>query len=123
MEQLSMFGDDFKKEEENKTFIKKKERKESKLKFWKEVMGWYPKEGLKARIDTPIGFCKSVKRDAYCYHMRVDILSIADDIAEVRTLKEWEEACMHNKKVSDDLFPNTAGLIWMIPIEDLAPYL
>lgn len=122
MEQLAMFESHFEEvakekkiEAEKEATLRKIKRRDEMLAFYKKQFGWKPEKGEKARISSVISFSKTKQRKAYTYCMRVEILSISNYIAEVKTTKEWEDACQTKS------FPNKEGLIWSVPVEDLTP--
>ncbi len=116
MGQLEMFDNHFKKVDEEKAVLRKDKRRIERIQFWKDKAGWEATVGEKARIDSTISFCETENKNGYTYCMRVKILSITDYVARVETTEEWQQACQSKA------FPNKQGLIWSVPVEDLAPW-
>jgi hypothetical protein len=83
--------------------------------YWKKHFCFVPEIGGLACISDTVAFCETMGSNAYCYCMRVEVLEINENTARVKTTKEWQEACGVVGGA------NTAGNIWRVSADSLAP--
>lgn len=86
--------------------------------YWKRHFNWEAKAGQRAEINIPIAFNMDQNCDRYCYMMRVNVISIENDIAICETTKDWEEACNTANNPQPE---NEAGTRWRVEVKHLAP--
>ena len=90
--------------------------KEKSKNYWQKYFGFTPKVGEFATIGETIAFCDTIGKNSYCYCMHVEIIEIVGDKAKVMTTKKWQDACGGASGA------NTAGTMWTVDVNNLAPY-
>lgn len=97
---------------------------EVKESFWKRHFNWDVEVGKPATINTTIAFNQRMSRNYYCYMMRVNVISISEEMAICETTECWEAACRNaHQNAPIENWHNNAGEIWHVPLNQLSPIL